>query len=341
MTMRSFTREARERERRDELLSAYLDGELSAEEQTRLEAQLAADPALRAELDALRHTVALVRNLPVVPVPCNFILPQAATARPRPAQRARPHRAWVAPFLTATTAIVSLMFVVVLAGDLLLSGSGGLATAPAAEQPAMRMMEAEAPIEAPQEAPAPAAEQVVVEAAVEVTVEVETEVEAEVETEEAVSLATVPADAALSMPVESPPEVETTAADESEEEGYVAEASREMSATVSAMGGGGQTMEPAAPSPVAVEKAAEAPTALATEMPAPETRGEGAEPIPGAWAEVEPPMAGEETRESERGVETVEQLTVISPWRVLEVILGIAALGLALVTTRAWRARRR
>ena len=138
---RLFARKVDEREQRDELLSAYLDGQLSAGERARLETQLAADPALRAELEALRHTVALVRDLPPVPIPRNFILPQTMAARPRPVPPLRPRRTWAAPLLTAATAFVSLLFVVVLAGDLLLSGTGGQAFAPAAEP----LLEAKAP----------------------------------------------------------------------------------------------------------------------------------------------------------------------------------------------------
>jgi len=129
---RLFRQQATERERRDELLSAYLDGQMSAEERARLEAQLATDRALRAELEALRHTVALVRDLPPVPIPRNFILPQTMAARSRPVPPPRHRRAWTAPLLTAATAFASLLFVVVLAGDLLLLGGGGL-SAPAAE----------------------------------------------------------------------------------------------------------------------------------------------------------------------------------------------------------------
>jgi len=193
---RLFARQASEREQRDELLSAYLDGQLSAGERARLEAQLAADPALRAELEALRHTVALVRELPPVPIPRNFILPRAMAARPRPVRPLRPRRAWAAPLLTAATAVVSLLFVVVLAGDLLLSGIGGQAFAPAAEP----LLEAEAPQAAL--APSPASEQVEVEAVVEV--EAEEEIEAE-EVEKAVPAATAPA-AAMEAPPEAPAE---------------------------------------------------------------------------------------------------------------------------------------
>lgn len=48
----------------DELLSAYLDGELSARERSRIERRLAEDPAARRSLEELRRTVDLVRALP-------------------------------------------------------------------------------------------------------------------------------------------------------------------------------------------------------------------------------------------------------------------------------------
>ncbi len=120
------------REQVAELLSTYLDGELSAVEQARLEAQLEANPALQAELDALRQTVKLVRDLPQIPIPRNFILPQTMAARPRaaPATRAR-----FAPLLTAATAIAGFLFVAVLSLDLLRpAGGDDLALAPAPPQ---------------------------------------------------------------------------------------------------------------------------------------------------------------------------------------------------------------
>ena len=82
-------------DQRNELLSAYLDGELNPSDRARLEAQLASDPALQAELDVLRRTVAMVHDLPFVPAPRNFLLPVAADRRraPRP-QPAR--RSWAA-----------------------------------------------------------------------------------------------------------------------------------------------------------------------------------------------------------------------------------------------------
>ncbi len=267
-----FTRQAGKREQRDELLSAYLDDQLSAGERARLEAQLATDPVLRAELDTLRHTVALVHDLPPVPIPRNFILPQTMVAHPRPARRARPRLAWTAPLLTAATAVVSLVFVVVLAGDMLLSGVGGQAFAPAAAPP----MEAEAPQVALESAP-------VIE-------------EIEVEVEEV-----IPAATPLPMPMEVPPGVVTTAVVEAEH--YDVEAPRTAETTVPAAGGGlsEEATAPApSPSPAVVEKAAVAPTAptVATALPQEETNG--AEPTPSEVAEAVPLMVEEEETEAPR-----------------------------------------
>lgn len=317
--VRLFTRQVREREQRDELLSAYLDDQLSAGERARLEAQLATDPALRAELDTLRHTVALVRDLPPVPIPRNFILPQTVAARPRPVRRARPRRAWAAPLLTAATAVVSLVFVVVLASDLLLSGVGGRAFAPAAAP----LMEAEAPQVALESAP--------------VIEEVEVEVEEEV----------IPAATPLPMPMEVPPGVVPTAVVEAEH--YDAEAPRGVETTMPAAGGGlsEEATAPApSPSPAVVEKAAVAPTAPAVATALPQEDTNGAEPTPSEVAEVAPLMVEEEETEAprdERGAPEGEAvgLRSVIPWRVLEVALGLAALGLTLATVWAWRARRR
>ncbi|MGE0708372.1 MAG: hypothetical protein AB7N76_18845 [Planctomycetota bacterium] len=53
-------------------LSALIDGELPPEEQAALEARLAEDPALAAELEELRGLVAQVRDLPKVDAPPDF-----------------------------------------------------------------------------------------------------------------------------------------------------------------------------------------------------------------------------------------------------------------------------
>lgn len=332
--------QTRERERRDELLSAYLDGQLGARERARLEARLAADPALRAELEALRRTVVLVHDLPSVPIPRNFILAQTMAVRPRPARPSRPRRAWAAPFLTAATAVVSLMFVVVLAGDLLLSGVGQVGFAPAAE-PAL---EAEAPQMAL--APSPLSETVVVE-----------QVEVEAEAEKA-----LPAPTAAEMPVEAPREAPPEAP---AEERYDAETPEDVAPTEPGMGGGGPTEEPRAaaapvatgtaiptpapaptPTPSVVEEAAEAPKAAATATAVPEWDKAPVTPTPSEMGEAAPQVTGEEEPGAAEGARGVPEREAglrarISPWRVVEAILGLAALGLALATIWAWRASHR
>ncbi len=105
----------------DELLSAYLDGMLDADEQAQLEARLERDPALRARLQGLRLTVRSLATLPQVEVPRNFILSPAMVKDKvsQPASRPRaPRRSW--PIFGWATAIAALLLVFVVAGDLFL-----------------------------------------------------------------------------------------------------------------------------------------------------------------------------------------------------------------------------
>lgn len=121
-------RKYRARERIDEQLSAYIDGALSPREWARLEKQLAGDPALRARLDTLRQTVALVRGLPPVRAPRNFLLtPRMVAARPT---RPVPHARRLAPALTFATAISGILCALLLVTNLLSAGWGPAATAP-------------------------------------------------------------------------------------------------------------------------------------------------------------------------------------------------------------------
>jgi anti-sigma factor RsiW len=64
-----------------ELLSAYVDGELTARERAEVEQRLTHDPELRATLDDLRQTVTLVRSLPDLKAPRNFTLNPATYGR--------------------------------------------------------------------------------------------------------------------------------------------------------------------------------------------------------------------------------------------------------------------
>lgn len=67
-----------------ELLSAYLDGELSDREREKLEQRLTHDGGLQTALDELSDTVALLRNLPHLKAPRNFTLDPAVHGRPIP-----------------------------------------------------------------------------------------------------------------------------------------------------------------------------------------------------------------------------------------------------------------
>lgn len=66
-----------------ELLSAYLDNQLSVAERVRLERRLGAEPALSAELEDLRGTAAALRALEPLRPPRSFALDPAKVAKPR------------------------------------------------------------------------------------------------------------------------------------------------------------------------------------------------------------------------------------------------------------------
>jgi len=119
VSMPAFGRLHANREHRfaSDNLSAYLDGELPPGERARVERHLAACADCRRDLETLQETVALVRRVPLVPVPRSFALP--ATAR---AVQAR-HRRWNRAFgvLRTATVTIATMLVIVFAGDAALS----------------------------------------------------------------------------------------------------------------------------------------------------------------------------------------------------------------------------
>ena len=73
-----------------ELISAFLDGQLSRADATRLETRLKNEPALRAVFEEMGQTRTLLRKLPARRAPRNFTLtPKMAGIRP-PLPRAFP-----------------------------------------------------------------------------------------------------------------------------------------------------------------------------------------------------------------------------------------------------------
>lgn len=87
-----------------ELLSSYLDGQLSSADSARLEARLRTDPQLRSVLHDLRGARSLLRQLPMRKAPRNFRLTPKMVGKNPPLPRAYP------VFRFATTLATLLLF---------------------------------------------------------------------------------------------------------------------------------------------------------------------------------------------------------------------------------------
>ena len=102
----------REDQRRHELLSAYVDGEVTAEEAREVEEILASSEDARRELAELQATVDLVRGLPELELPRSFALD------------APPKKRWTLwwPSIRTTglaTSVATMLLVALVAGDML------------------------------------------------------------------------------------------------------------------------------------------------------------------------------------------------------------------------------
>ena len=142
-----------------EQLSAYLDGQLSQSDRTRLEIRIKSDPALVSTLEELRQTRAFLRRTPRRRAPRNFTLtPKMAGIRP-PLPR-------LVPVLSWASAAAMLLFIFTLGAGLVGQLSfgaaatmlapntfaGSSAAAPATAAPATEAPATMAPVVA---APAP------------------------------------------------------------------------------------------------------------------------------------------------------------------------------------------
>jgi len=115
-------------------LSLFLDGQLSPAERQRLERRLQGEQALRQALDEMQQTRMLLRSTPRRRAPHNFTLsPQMIGKR---------ERRFVFPVMGFVSALASILFVLVLAGDL--TGIFTSSTKSVALQP-MPILEAAAP----------------------------------------------------------------------------------------------------------------------------------------------------------------------------------------------------
>lgn len=94
-----------------ELLSEYLDQQLHPNKRSKLELRLQRDANLRAALEELRHTRAILRSAPRLKAPRSFALKPHMV--PQKSQRR------IYPVFQFASALASVLFVLVLVGDLL------------------------------------------------------------------------------------------------------------------------------------------------------------------------------------------------------------------------------
>lgn len=104
-----------------ETISAYLDGQLSPQKQTRLESRIQQDQQLEMAFEELRDTRHMLRNAPRLRAPRSFML--------TPEMAGQPHRLPnLAPFFGWVSAVAGFLFVLFLVGDLFTTG-GAIPTA--------------------------------------------------------------------------------------------------------------------------------------------------------------------------------------------------------------------
>ncbi len=141
--------------RAEDLMSAYLDQQITAREKLFLEQHLAVCADCRARLETTRLMIAALKALPAVKAPRSFVLPRDMAKQPR-----RSVFTWY-PALRFATVIAALALAILFSSDLLInrSGSGtrGLASIPAAA-PAPQVMLNQAPAAPTTEAAASSAE---------------------------------------------------------------------------------------------------------------------------------------------------------------------------------------
>jgi len=96
-----------------QMLSEYLDGELSVRQKEKLEQRLRIQPELKAGLEELRSTRSLLRSVPIRKAPRNFTLsPELAPQKDRTALRLFPvfrFSAALATFLVALSFLIQLL----------------------------------------------------------------------------------------------------------------------------------------------------------------------------------------------------------------------------------------
>ncbi len=97
-------------------LSAWLDGQLSARERSRVQRHLQECKACREDLESLRRTVSLLRSVPMLQPPRSFFIGAGEVAKQGQVRRRR--LSYV--YLQAATAVATMLLVLVVSGDAIL-----------------------------------------------------------------------------------------------------------------------------------------------------------------------------------------------------------------------------
>jgi anti-sigma factor RsiW len=107
-----------------EQLSAYLDGQLSPSESTRLESRLASDPELASAFNDIRATRSILRKLPVRKAPHNFTLTRQLVGLKPPLPRSY-------SFFRFSTAFTTILLMLTFAANSIVPNISFGASAPA------------------------------------------------------------------------------------------------------------------------------------------------------------------------------------------------------------------
>ena len=100
-------------------ITAYLDGQLEPGRLTVFENALAQNSVLRQRVDALRKTLAVLRETPLREAPRNYLLSPSMVANPKPARQSRP---WSIGFMRLATSLTAAAFVLTMGLNVLNRG---------------------------------------------------------------------------------------------------------------------------------------------------------------------------------------------------------------------------
>ncbi|MFQ5400136.1 MAG: anti-sigma factor family protein [Anaerolineae bacterium] len=324
--LRNLTKSAEVRQQ--EALNAYLDGALTPRQQRRFEAELARNPALKAELEQRRLIKEQLRQLPRLSVPRSFTLDPAVYGRPQ-----REPLVQLYPALRFATVLTAFFFILAITADLFVvqGGQRSLPLTGAAQDVAMVAATAPAgePLaEAAAAEEAAAEEAAAEEAGAEIVVESETVEEIQLAEEEHAPIEEPPFEKGFADPGTTTSEAEESALAPAAPAGDMAEGAVPAQEETAALAATQPATAVPTPPPTATRSLLPRPSVETEEMNRAATLSPTAVPS-GAEAETVSALPVPS--------ETTPPATARSPLRLVEVGLAAALAVLALVTLIARR----